>query len=279
MNVHKWLAVLVGVWLLLLSACGGRTIGDVELADERDSAQSGSISPFRELYQFPGNISGFVPVNGRYILSSQEVCLNIEQGVLDQTQESPLVVTFANERLTFDAFVLEVDDELGIDSYCFNPIVGEGVYTIDIELIIDNNTELYTFNFNSNLPDPFRLLQYPNEFVGLTLITSEERQTLPDTLPPSVRFRIDSNDMLCIPVAEGDVVGGEIVDNVSISLNGRLLDTSQLTYSFDGSFGEFCLNNTPDIGVYDLYILVNVVASVPPTRLAFQGEFIVLETE
>lgn len=263
-----------------LSACGDD--GRISATTTRDLPPINltDVVPFHELYEFPGSISGFAANFTLFTLNSLEVCFNIDRGRLDETSEMfPVQVTIDNRDFTPEMFRISQTEVS--DRYCFNPLVREGVYTMTVELRLDTGLEVYSWNFQSTLPEPFDLSQFTGELTGLEWITGDMLATLTEDIAPSVRYLIHAGDSLCVEVNDDEIIGGAVRDQVEIALDNRLLsiEMGELRVGRVDRGERFCTDDVPTSGVHELYILMTTSPTFPPSQLAFVGEFLVVETE
>ena len=230
--------------------------------------------------EFPGSISGFVSNFTLFTLNSLEVCFNIDLGrINDESGEFPLVVSIAN--IDYAPEMFRVSQTETSDHYCFNPLVQEGVYNINVELSLDSGLELYSWNFQSTLPQPFELSTFTGELSGLEWITGDMLAALEVELGRNVRYLINAGTQMCIEVADDEIIGGTVREQVQIALDNRLLSVSsgELTVGRTSDGERFCITDVPRSGVHELYILMTTSPTFPPSQLAFVGEFLVVEAE
>ena len=267
---------LLTLLVLTLGACGS----DSDSQNTPIPVNEAALPQFRQLSEFPGSISGFDTTFGLIRLVSNEVCFDLENRVLTQAiGDIPLSVQIGAEEITDSAFFVKVDDETGELAYCFNPILGNGVYTINIELIAGDSIELYGFDFQSDRPNPLRLREFPGEVTGLTRLTDDEISDLITRIDerPVPVFRL-SDTRICITVANEIVLDMDARGMIEIALNGRILSEEQVFAEPMTDAFRFCFDAPETPGVHNLYIQLTLTPSIPPRWVAYQGAFIVDES-
>ena len=272
--------ILVVLCVCGLSACGDDGRISATTTRELSPINLTEIAPFHELYEFPGSISGFVSNFTLFTLNSLEVCFNIDLGrINDESGEFPLVVSIAN--IDYVPEMFRVSQTETADRYCFNPLVQEGVYNINVELLLDSGLELYSWNFQSTLPQPFELSSFTGELSGLEWITGDMLAALDVEIERTVRHLIHAGVPICVEVADAEIIGGTVREQVQIALDNRLLSVSsgELTVGRTSDGERFCMTSVPQSGVHELYILMTTSPTFPPSQLAFVGEFLVVEAE
>jgi hypothetical protein len=265
------------LFILILVACGGDSTTPQNTPVPVNEA---ALPQFRQLSEFPGSISGFDTAFGLIRLVSNEVCFDLENRVVTQTiDEIPLAVRIGVDEIADSAFFVKVDDETGEFAYCFNPILGNGVYTLNIELINSDSVEIYGFDFRSDRPNPLRLREFPGEVTGLTRLTDDEISDLITRIDerPVPIFRL-SDTRICIIVANEIVLDVDARGMIEIALDGRILSEQQVFIEPMADAFRFCITAPDTPGVHNLYIQLTLTPGVSPRRVAYQGAFIVDES-
>jgi hypothetical protein len=269
-------------WLLLLIcvACSACSSGDPQPEPTQVPINIAAIPSFLPLSEFPGSISGFDTTYGLITLIANEVCFDLDADIGLQIPDNvPLQVSIGVDDISESEFFVKVDDETGEVVYCFNPILGNGVYTLNIELMRGETTEIFSFEFQSDRPDPLRLREFPGEIIGLTRLTDNEISVLiaETEVRPVPIFRL-SDEQLCVVVPNEIVVDAGARGMIDVALNGRLLTEQQILTEVMTDEYHFCFDPPETPGIYDLYLQLILVPGVPPRRVAYQGAFIVDES-
>lgn len=161
--------------VLLLAGCA---TADGETRLKGEIAVFGDLPEFRSPVQFPGEVTGIdISPFGAPVMTGNEICLHIDEGVLADPLPSglPVEITANLRLLERDEIEIRRDDDTGQTVYCVAPLLEIGPNTIDIDVNTRDGLQVYQYNFNGTRITGWRpLTMYPGDFVGMAFVSGQE---------------------------------------------------------------------------------------------------------